>query len=106
MVNLFSLIPQPIRIKTGSITGKLLVNGNIEYNAIQFRFRFIKTQETVPVRLSICVGGKTYCYYCTILKNAPKEIITPVFSPEFNINQCFTIRNIEPIPRFFIKINK
>jgi len=53
MVILVSLIPQPIQIKTDFIAGKLRINGNIEHNIIQFRFRFTRAAETAPICLTV-----------------------------------------------------
>jgi len=101
MFTLISLIPRPIPVKTDLISGELRVDGNIEENILQFRFRFTNTHETAPVRLTICAGGKIRRYYCTILENDPKEIITPAFNPEFSVGQCFSLIEIEPLVRFF-----
>jgi len=100
MVTLVSLIPRPIKVENGSIAGKLRVDGNIENNVIQFRFRFTNTDETAPVCLNLYAAGKIYRFYCTIFENNPKEIVTPVFNPEFAVGQCFYLTGIEPLIRF------
>ena len=100
MISLVSLIPRPIPVDTGSVRGELLVIGNIERNFLQFRFRFSSAAETAPLCLTLSAAGKTYRYYCTIFENDPKEIITPVFSPEFSVGQCFRVSEIEPLVRF------
>ena len=103
MMVLATLIPCPIQIETDFIAGKLRINGNIEHNVIQFRFRFAKGFETAPVCLKVYSEGKTYRYYCTILKKATKEMITPIFTPEFAVGQCFRVTGIDPIVHFFIE---
>jgi len=100
MVNLDSLIPRPIQVESGSIAGKLRVDGNIEKNIVRFRFRFTNAVETAPVCLNIYAAGKKYRFYCTIFENDPKEMVTPVFSPEFTVGQCFILTGVEPLIRF------
>ena len=106
MIPLAPLIPRPILIETNSIAGKLRIDGNIEHNAIQFRFRFYRAVEKAPVCLNIYAAGKTRRYYCTISGKDPKEIRTPVFSPDFTIGQCFRISGIEPLAHFFLESPK
>ena len=101
MITLKSLIPHPIPVETDFISGELRVDGNIERNIIQFRFRFTNIPETAPVCLNICTAGKTYRYYCTIPGNDPKEMVSPVFNPEFSVGQCFNLAEIQPLVRFF-----
>lgn len=100
MIGLVSLIPHPIPIENGSIRGELRVNGNIEQNIVQFRFRFANTVETAPVCLTVSAAGKTYRYYCTIPETEPPEMVTPLFSPEFSVGQCFCVTEIEPLVCF------
>jgi hypothetical protein len=95
------LIPRPIPVNTGTLTGELRVDGNIEHNAIQFRFRFTDPCEIAPLLLIVNAAGKTCRYYCTIQDNNAREMVTPIFHPEFNVGQCFTITKIEPLVQFF-----
>jgi len=103
MILLTPLIPRPILVETDSIVGKLRIDGNIEHNAIQFRFRFYRAVEKAPVCLNIHAAGKTYRYYCTISGKDPKEILTPVFTPDFTIGQCFRVSGIEPLVQFYME---
>jgi len=80
------------------------INGNIERNIIQFRFKFVNTVETAPICLSIYAAGKKYRYYCTIFENDSEEMVTPIFCPEFTVGQCFELIGIEPLIRFFTDV--
>ena len=106
METLTSLIPRPIQVETDSISGELHIDGNIERNTVQFRFRFHNTMETAPVCLTIAASGKTYRYYCTIQEKKYKEIVTPVFCPEFSVCQCFCLKKVETLVTFFPKNQK
>ena len=101
MIGLVSLVPRSIPVETGSIHGELQVNGNIEHNIVQFRFRFTRAAETAPVCLTVSAAGAAYRYYCTILENDPMEMITPAFNPEFSVGQCFCVTKVEPLVSFF-----
>ena len=101
MLSLISLIPRPIPVKTDAIIGELMVKGNIEQNIVQFRFKYENIFETAPVCLTISALGKTYQYYCAILEDNPGEVITPVFTPEFCVGQCFSLLKIQPLVYFF-----
>jgi len=90
-----SLIPEPIRINTGLINGKLFIDGDIYENIIKFSFEFICSSYTAPVLLLIEAEGKQYRYYCNIRSGA--SVSTPVFHPEFNVGQQFFIINAEPV---------
>jgi len=94
-VDLYSLVPEPFKINTGLIDGKLFLEGNISKNIINFRFEFNPAFKPSPVLIQIKATGKSYRYYCTIL--AGKSVSTPVFHPEFNVEQQIFITTVEPL---------
>jgi hypothetical protein len=94
-VDLYSLVPEPLKINTGLISGKLFIEGNISKNIIYFRFEFSPAFEPAPVLIQINASEKSYRYYCTIL--ADKSVSTPVFHPEFNVGQQIFITTVEPV---------
>lgn len=100
MTSLKSLIPRPLCVETGSISGILMVDGNIEQNVIQFRFKFSKTDETAPVRLSLLTAQRLHHFYCTIYDLKAGEIVSPVFDPGYAVGQCVSLIKVEPLIDF------
>jgi len=97
---LTTLIPRPIFVDTESITGRLYIEGNLEFNYIRFRFCFTEIKETAPVIISVKAINKIYSYNCTIYSYQKSEVKTTVFHPEFNINQQFDVISIEPLVKY------
>jgi len=102
-VNLYSLVPEPLKINTGLMSGKLFIEGNIFENIINFRFEFSGLFKPAPVLIQIDASGKSFSYYCTIM--ADKSVSTPVFHPEFNVGQQIFITTVEPVVRLFNETN-
>jgi len=102
-VDLYSLVPEPLKINTGLISGKLFIEGNISKNIINFRFEFSSSFKPAPVLIQIEASGKSYSYYCTILSG--KSVSTPVFHPEFNVGQQIFITAVEPVVRLLNEKN-
>lgn len=94
-VDLYSLVPEPLKINTGLISGNLFIEGNISKNIINFRFEFGSAFKPAPVLIQIEASEKSYRYYCTIMTG--KSVSTPVFHPEFNVGQQIFITSVEPV---------
>ena len=94
---LYNLIPRPIPIKTESVEGKLLIEGNIEHNYIRFRFCFSDPKETAPLAVSVKAAGEKYIYNCIIRDYSKHEAQTAVFHPDFFTGQQFMITGVEPL---------
>ncbi|MCL2196889.1 MAG: hypothetical protein FWB77_04675 [Treponema sp.] len=101
MDNLKPLIPRPISVETSLISGILMIDGNIEQNVIQFRFRFLKTEETAPIGLSVYAAKRMHRFYCTIYDIDSAEIVSPVFDPGFTVGQSVSLIKIEPLIKYF-----
>jgi hypothetical protein len=95
---LFSLIPRPIEVNTGSVSGKLFIEGNIAENSLRFYFEFADPLEAAPLLLAVEAAGKWYRCYCTIRSGS--AVLTPVFHPEFCVGQKFTVKAVDPLARF------
>lgn len=100
---IYPIIPRPIHVDTEHVKGKLLIEGNMEYNYIRLRFCFENVSETAPLAISVEAKGKEYVFNCILMDFEKYEVRTVTFHPEFNINQRFNIVNVDPLVKFVRK---
>ena len=94
---LYPLTPQPIAIRTGTLSGNLFVDGNVADNLLLFRFKFDIAAATVPLRIQIKVLQDVYHYFCDIRDFSNPIMKTPVIKPEFSLKNEIKILKIESL---------
>ena len=91
---LYSLISQPIQVHTGTLSGKLLVDGNITQNLLLFRFQFDTYSCITPLFIEVKVLQKVYRYFCDIRDFSNPIMKTPVIRPDFDMKNKIEILQI------------
>ena len=94
---LYSLTPKPITISTGTLSGRLLVDGNIGENLLLFRFLFDIADDVAPLYIQIEVLEKVYLYFCDIRDFSNPVMKSPVIKTEFELKNKIKVLNVEPM---------
>jgi hypothetical protein len=95
------LLPGPIAIQENGIAGRLFVDGNLEGNALLFRFLFDKPDEIVPVYLDVRIAGKDYRYLLSGRDLTNPMVKSPVLTPDASIADGLEIMGINPLVSVF-----
>jgi hypothetical protein len=91
------LVPVPIVINGGVFSGKLMIDGNLDTNAVLFRFKFDDPVKVVPVLVRIQVLEKTYEFFCDCRDPYNFLVKTAVLNPEFSLRNKIKIIGVEPL---------
>lgn len=96
MTELYSLVPEPLKVDGLAIKGLLSIFGNIEKNWIHFCLAFEKETDIAPVLVKVFAGSAYYEYLCSP-DDGKNTVSSKIFESEFLISQGFSVESVLPL---------
>ncbi len=94
---LYPITPHPFKIQTADILGLLYIEGSMEENLLEIRFRFVRYS---PCFLQVSIevnNSKIFECRCTSLDFERKSVSSGVFHPSFSISLPLKIVSVTPL---------